>query len=95
MSGRPGGVIGAFAFSAFSVSVAATFVLLPQAFAVTWPWVAAIALFGYGPEVRDWLPWVWWIVLALSVYGLTRLGLYLVFALITLILALGLLGRRR
>ena len=65
MSGRPGGVIGAFAFSAFSVSVAATFVLLPQAFAVTWPWVAAIALFGYGPEVRDWLPWVWWIVLAL------------------------------
>lgn len=76
MSGRVGGFAGAMGLSAFSISLITTFVALPDVFAMTWPLVAAVALFGYGPGALAWAPLLWKVLLALLIYSLTRTAIF-------------------
>ena len=79
----------------FALGVGMAFVLTPWVYLWSWPWITARVAWLYSFEAQTYAPWIWWLVLLVAIYGLTRLGLHLLFSMLAAGLTLGLFSRRR
>ncbi|WP_375228638.1 hypothetical protein [Roseobacter sp. S98] len=79
MSG--GGFAGVVTLLGTGVAALATFVAFPFAYEHSWSWLSRHVLSGYSPDMQEFAPWLWSVILIVLLFALTRALFFLMLSL--------------